>query len=75
VEALRAELKEMEDDRDQWKTLSQDIEALANQSMQEYEEQLHASKEREEKLEQDLLIAQKKVEQLDSILARLTHRK
>jgi len=75
VEKLREEMKELEEDRDQWKSLSQEIEALANQSMQEYEEQLAKSKEHEEKLEQDLLIAQKKVEQLDSILAKLTRRK
>ena len=72
----------MEEDRDQWKDLCENIESLANQSMTQYEQTIAEMQEaintltaRKDQLEQDLAVSDQKLAQLDSILSKLTHRK
>ena len=72
----------MEEDRNQWRDLCEQIEKLGTQSLSEHEEKLAEAQEqinaltaRNEQLEHDLAVSDQKMNQLDSILSKLTVKK
>lgn len=60
------------EDRDQWRTLSEQIESLGAQSMAEAQQSISNLTSQKEKLESDLAAAEQKNDQMDRMLKRLT---